>query len=83
MPASRIQAVWNRGVASTFEAGGVFEQIQKRSNEIWWTLRFPFGSYALQTTPGVCEKLWVQPIGRRLRQPLNSSCPYYTQPLQW
>ena len=77
------ETFWSEGVASIFEAGSEFEQIQKWSSEIWWTLRFPFGSYTLQTSPGTCEKLWVQPIGRRLRHPMNSSCPYYTNPLQW
>ena len=74
---------WRDGVASLFAGGGAFERIQRRSNEIWWTLRFPFGSFALETSPGVCEKLWVQPIGRRLAKPLKPSCPYYAEPLQW
>ena len=74
---------WRDGVASLFAGGGAFDRIQRRSNEIWWTLRFPFGSFALETSPGVCEKLWVQPIGRRLAKPIKPSCPYYTEPLQW
>ena len=42
---------WRDGVASLFAGGGAFERIQRQSNEIWWTLRFPFGEPLAASRP--------------------------------